>query len=40
MGLQAEIYEQDFNINLDEFTVASRRRVKNPLLSSLLKPLE
>ena len=40
MGLQAEIYEQDFNINLDEFTVASRQRVKNPLLSSLLKPRE
>ncbi|MDP6742776.1 MAG: HD domain-containing protein [Candidatus Thalassarchaeaceae archaeon] len=40
MGLQAEIYEQDFDINLDEFTVASRRLVMHPILSSLLKPLE
>ncbi len=40
MGLQAEIYEQDFNINLDEFTISSHRVVKNPNLISLLKPLE
>lgn len=40
MGLQADIYEQDFDINLSEFTVSSRRRVMHPILSSLLKPLE
>ena len=40
MGLQAEIYEQDSNINLNEFTIASHRLVKNPKLASLLKTLE
>jgi hypothetical protein len=38
MGLQAEIYENDFDINLDEFTNASRRMVTDSYLSSLLKP--
>ncbi|HJM86607.1 MAG TPA: HD domain-containing protein [Candidatus Thalassarchaeaceae archaeon] len=40
MGLQAEIYEQDFNINLDEFTNSSKRIMKHPHLSSLLKSQE
>ncbi|HIG19692.1 MAG TPA: HD domain-containing protein, partial [Candidatus Poseidoniales archaeon] len=38
MGLQAEIYENDFDVNLDEFTNASRRMVTDSYLSSLLKP--
>ena len=38
MGLQAEIYENDFDINLDEFTNSSRRMITDPYLSSLLKP--
>jgi|TARA_B110000263_G_scaffold241709_1_gene246260 putative hydrolase of HD superfamily len=38
MGLQAEIYENDFGVNLDEFTNSSRRMVTDSYLSSLLKP--
>jgi putative hydrolase of HD superfamily len=37
MGLQAEIYESDFGLDLSEFTNASKRMVKDSYLSSLLK---